>query len=109
MSTYSRISVETAEAMLAQHQNIMLLDMRDVRSFCQGHHPRAIHLNNSSLYSLLKHVPETMYILIYCYHGNSSQERAQMFADFDFTSCYSVDGGYEAWQQVMEARKAMAA
>ena len=35
-------------------------------------------------------------VLVYCYHGNSSQEYAQMLADFRFNQVYSVDGGFAA-------------
>lgn len=98
MSRFKRISVDEAE-LLALQKNVMILDMRDARAFCTGHHPRALHLSDANLRKILKNTPVNVPIVIYCYHGHSSQDMAQLFADFGFEHCYSVDGGYEAWWQ----------
>lgn len=100
MSKFKRVSVDEAE-LIAQQKNVLILDMRDTRAFCAGHHPRALHLSDSNLRTLLKNTPVNVSILIYCYHGNSSQDMAKLFADFGFEKCYSVDGGYEAWRQTL--------
>ena len=36
-------------------------------------------------------------IVIYCYHGITSQGVAAHMADQGFEDVYSLDGGYEAW------------
>ena len=96
-----RIPVAEAEELLSTHDNVLLLDCRDAVAFCRGHHPHAIHLNDYNLRSLLKNTPKNIQLIIYCYHGNSSQDFAKLFADFGFQHCYSVDGGYDAWQLVV--------
>ncbi len=93
-----RITVEQAQALLAGEDNVMLLDMRDVQAYCQGHDPRALHLSDPTLRGLLKNLPRDMQLIISCYHGNASQKMVSLFADFGFTACYSLDGGYEAWK-----------
>jgi thiosulfate sulfurtransferase len=93
-----RITVEEAQILLAGQDNVMLLDMRDAQAYCQGHDPRAIHLGDSTLRGLLKNLPRDMQLIISCYHGNASQKMSSLFADFGFTACYSLDGGYEAWK-----------
>jgi thiosulfate sulfurtransferase len=105
MSTSKRITVEKAQALLDSKENVMLLDMRDVRAYCQGHDPRAVHLSDSSLRSLLKNLPRQLQLIICCYHGNASQDMAQLFSDFGFSHCYSLDGGYEAWKSRPVASK----
>lgn len=95
------ISVEDAESLLEVHTNVLLLDCRDARAFCQEHHPRAIHLNDFNLRTFLKHTPKDIQLIIYCYHGNSSQDFAKLFADFGFQHCHSVDGGFEAWRHFL--------
>jgi thiosulfate sulfurtransferase len=37
-------------------------------------------------------------LIVYCYHGNSSQGAANYFDGLGFKEVYSVDGGYEAWR-----------
>lgn len=98
MSDFKHISVEQAEALLARQTNVMLLDMRDARAYCQGHDPRAIPLNDLTLRTLLKNTPQHVRLIVCCHDGNASQDMAQLFADFGFEHCYSLDGGYRAWQ-----------
>lgn len=100
MRAWQCISVDDAEDLILG-SHVLILDMRDFRSYLAGHHPKALHLNDSNLRSLLKHTAKHVSILIYCYHGNSSQDMAQLFADFGFEDVYSLDGGWEAWFQVI--------
>ena len=93
---WTNVSIPEAEQML-ENGEILLLDMRDYLAYLAGHHPRALHLNDQNLRALLKHTARSVPILIYCYHGHRSQDMAQLFSDFGFTSCYSLEGGYEAW------------
>lgn len=100
MRTYQCISVDDAEDLILS-SHLLILDMRDFRSYVTGHHPKAIHLTDSNLRSLLKHTAKRVPILIYCYHGHSSQDMAQLFGDFGFEEVYSLDGGWEAWFQTI--------
>ena len=36
-------------------------------------------------------------IIVYCYHGNSSQDVANFLTSHGFTDVYSLKGGYEEW------------
>ena len=101
MYTYQCISVAEAEQMI-EDTNVLVLVMRDARFYLEGLHPKALHLNDGNITTLLKHTAKHIPILIYCYHGNSSQDMAQLFSDFGFKSCYSLDGGYEAWFQTVK-------
>ena len=49
--------------------------------------------------SLLLHTPRQMRIVICCADGSASPARAELFADFGFEHCYSLDGGYAAWRE----------
>lgn len=98
MSYFRRISVYEADALLAQNPEAILLDIRDQQSFKDSHHPRAVLLDDTKLRQLVKNGDKNQPVIIYCYHGNSSKDIARMFADFGFKECYSVDGGYTAWQ-----------
>ncbi len=104
MNVYARIGVEQAEALLREFPQALLFDIRMERDFTQAHHPRSVHLNDTILRATLKSQPKDAHVLVCCYHGNSSQEIAQLFADFGFRNAYSVDGGFEAWQSLLEMR-----
>ncbi len=104
MSQWQVISVEEAERMILE-THVLVLDMRDFRSYQASHYPKALHLSDANLRPLLKHTAKHVPIVIYCYHGHSSQDMAKLFSDFGFSNCYSLDGGYEKWFQVINLPK----
>lgn len=98
MSDFKRISVEHATALLSGGENAMLLDMRDARAYCQGHDPRAIHLSDTTLRSLVKFTPRQVHMIVCGDEAQASEEMAAFFRDYGFVNSYSLDGGYAAWQ-----------
>lgn len=102
------ISVNDADTILARDPHAILLDIRHERDFNAGHHPKAQHLTEKRLRTLLKTTPKSVAIIIYCYHGISSQDIARLFSDFGFKECYSVDGGYESWRKQVNSEFSLA-
>jgi thiosulfate/3-mercaptopyruvate sulfurtransferase len=95
---FRRIAVGEAEALLAR-DGVVLLDVRAADAFRAGHIDGARHLTMAEVSAVLSATPKDAPVLIYCYHGNASQEFAQIFSDFRFREVYSLDGGYEAWSK----------
>lgn len=77
----------------------LVLDVRNARSYQEGHIDGAVHVSHANVAALIQVTARKTPILIYCYHGNASQEFGQMFSDFGFAEVYSLDGGYEAWSR----------
>lgn len=75
-----------------------MFDIRDDRSYEQGRIPGAQRFNDQLIRSLRKTEQRNAPVLIYCYHGNSSKDVAQMLCDFGFPTVYSLIGGYTAWE-----------
>ena len=38
-------------------------------------------------------------LVIYCYHGHSSEHLAQLFGGCAFRNAYSVAGGFDSWKK----------
>lgn len=93
---FQRIDVATAHGLL-KRSDVLLLDCRTTIDFQRGGMTGAQHLCDANAGDYLMSQPRHTPVLIYCYHGNASQYRAQMFVDFGFTEVYSLEGGYEAW------------
>lgn len=93
---FQRISTLQAHDVIAMKKPA-LIDIRDAGAFKQGHIPGAILLADTDFMALRKRIPRDRPILVYCYHGNASQEAAQVFSDFGYAEVYSLDGGFEAW------------
>lgn len=98
MTPFAHIAIEQAEALLTGQDSVMLLDTRDARAYCQGHDPRAIHLSDLNLRTLLKVTPKQVHLIFCCADGASSPDMAGLFAEFGFINCYSLEGGYAAWK-----------
>ena len=96
---FRRIDAEAASQLLAR-DNVLVLDSRDQDSFGQARIASARRLSSDNLDTTLLGTSKATPVLLYCYHGNASQIYGQMFADFGFAEVYSLDGGFEAWQQL---------
>jgi rhodanese-related sulfurtransferase len=93
---FQRIDVAKARDIL-KRPDVLLLDCRTRIDFQRDGMVGAQHLCDANAGDYLMGKPTHTPVLIYCYHGISSQYRAQMFIDFGFTEVYSLDGGYDAW------------
>ena len=95
--TYQRISIEKAESLI-ETTEATILDIRDRQSFEAGKVENAIHVTNENVESVLASADKEKPLIIYCYHGNSSQGAADYFFSMGFKQSYSVDGGFEEWK-----------
>ena len=96
--SYQRISIEDAKALI-KDKDITLIDIRDFNSFSSGHIQKAIHIEDLNIENFIQEKDKNKPILIYCYHGNSSQTAASFFDQRGFNSVFSMDEGYEGWLQ----------
>lgn len=98
MNQFKHLSPADAYALFEQ-DSCQFADIRDEQSFALGHIPNARHVDNQTLQQFIEEADPDKALVIYCYHGNSSQSAAQYFIEKDFTEVYSMDGGFEEWRQ----------
>jgi thiosulfate sulfurtransferase len=94
--SYQRISIEDAKKVI-ETDKITVIDIRDFNSFSSGHIKNAIHIEDLNIENFIKEKDKNEPILIYCYHGNSSQPAANFFSQKGFECVYSMDEGYSGW------------
>lgn len=75
-----------------------IVDIRDIESFEEAHIENAIHLSNDNINQFVADTPKKQTIVVYCYHGISSQHAAAYLSKQGFEKVYSLDGGFEAWK-----------
>lgn len=75
----------------------LLIDIRDEQSFELGHIDNAIHIGNTNIGEFINNSDRELPLIVYCYHGNSSQPAAAYLAEQGFSEVYSMDGGFEGW------------
>ncbi len=97
MAQFERISIETAFNMMAQGTT-QIVDVRDEQSFASARIGGAIHLTNTNLQDFMVDADPELPVIVYCYHGNSSQGAAAFLVEKGFEETYSMDGGFEQWR-----------
>jgi len=75
-----------------------LTDIRDDQSFAAAHVEGAFHLTNFTMAQFSQEVEFETPVLVFCYHGHSSQGAAQYLVNQGYEEVYSVDGGFEMWK-----------
>jgi thiosulfate sulfurtransferase len=98
MADFKRISVTEANELM-QKGHVVIADIRDDQSFANGHVANAFHLSNGTMTSFSQTFDFETPVLVFCYHGNSSQGAAQYLTQQGYDEVYSVDGGFEMWKQ----------
>ena len=90
--------IDVAGTKILKGQGATIFDIRDTNNFTNGHIQGAVHLTNENIQELMAETPTDKSIVIYCYHGISSQQAAQYLVAQGFADVYSMDGGYDAWR-----------
>ena len=92
---FENISIEDAKVLV--EQGVVIADIRDEASYDAGHLDEAIHLTEANIHHFIQQHDFDQPILIYCYHGHSSQHAADFLIKQGFDKTYSLIGGYTAW------------
>jgi len=79
-------------------KDVTIVDIRDPGSFAAAHVDGAISVNNTNVDEFVTQADHDKPLLVFCYHGHSSQGAADYFAGQGFSEVYSVDGGFEEWK-----------
>ena len=95
--TFTCIPAAAAKKMLDE-RDVTVVDIRDPQSFAGGHVPGSLSLNNSNVQTFVAEADHDKPLLVFCYHGHSSQGAADFLAGQGFAEVYSVDGGFEGWR-----------
>jgi thiosulfate sulfurtransferase len=95
--TFKCISIDEAKALIDKG-SITIADVRDADTYLASNIENAINIQQESMDTFLAAADRDQPLLVYCYHGNSSQGAADYFFNQGFEDVYSMDGGYEAWR-----------
>lgn len=93
---FRRIDVAAARDIVSRG-DALVLDVRDADSYRRGHIEGSDLATKANFSRYLSDTPKEKPVVIYCYHGHSSQAYAKLFAERGFCDVSSLDGGYEAW------------
>lgn len=101
MEDFKEISVEEARQKLDSGKSLFV-DVRDPGSFQAAHVPGALLLNDANVQEFVEKTDKSKPVVVYCYHGHTSQGAAAYLKDQGFKEVYSVMGGFEEWRQTQK-------
>ncbi len=91
------ISIDEAKALI-DAKEVTLVDVRDPQSFSENHIQNSINVQDQNIEDFLSNAKKDQPLIVYCYHGNTSQGAADYFCENGFKEVYSIDGGFEEWR-----------
>lgn len=98
---FQTVTTEQAQALLAS-EPVRVFDLRDFRSYRAGHIDGAVLLHEGLEQRLLQEENFSAPLLLYCYRGIKSREKAEQLAQLGFTRIYTLDNGYTGWPRQSE-------
>jgi rhodanese-related sulfurtransferase len=99
---YRKLHVSPMDATrLINHEDAVLLDIRDPRELKEGQIAQSIHIPLNNLQSSLQQLDKfkTRPIIAYCRTGGRSMHAVRTLLKHGHTSVYNLSGGLAAWQK----------
>ncbi len=99
VNSFSVISQTKAMDIMKNETGFIILDVRTIDEFTEGHIPGAICIPNENIGTEdIPQLPDrSQKILVYCRSGRRSKEAAQKLADMGYTNILEF-GGINDWQ-----------
>lgn len=97
MPGWKEISIQETKEKIESY-DVKIIDIRDPGSYEATHIPDAIQLSSLNIEEFLTTTDKATPLIVYCYHGHSSQGAASFFVEKGFKEVYSMAGGFEDWR-----------
>jgi rhodanese-related sulfurtransferase len=91
-------TVSPAQALAAQNDGAMLIDVRESSEYRAGHAPGAKHISVQVIERRLNEIPKERQIVVMCQSGMRSQRAAEILSSNGY-QVLNVSGGMIGWQR----------
>jgi len=96
---YGDVTVQEASNLIADKPELVVLDVRTVSEFNDGHIEGAINIPVDELANRLTELNKNDELLVYCRTGNRSTTAVGILEDAGFTKIYHMHEGISVWVQ----------
>ena len=96
--SYRQVSMNEAIAIMEKETDYILLDVRTMEEFAEGHIPGAINIPNETIGTVqIPELPDKdQLILVYCRSGNRSKQASDKLVKLGYTNVVEF-GGIRDW------------
>ena len=93
-NSYEQLSMYKALSQMAKEENYILLDVRTIEEYNDGHIPGAINIANESIRTdEIAELPDKeQRIYVYCRSGNRSKQAAKKLVKLGYTNIIEIGG-----------------
>jgi len=99
ISSVENISVEEVYEIMTGGEDYIILDVRTLEEFGQGHLEGAVHIPVNELEGRLGELSKDKPIIVYCKSGGRSKTASDLLIENGFTQVYDMSGGILEWEQ----------
>jgi len=96
-AAYGDVSVEQARSLIQEEPDLVVLDVRTVAEYEEGHIAGAINIPVEELEERLGELDPSSEYLVYCRTGNRSRVAVQLMSAGGFQRVYHMSSGITAW------------
>jgi len=96
---YGEVTVQEASNLIADKPELVVLDVRTVSEFNEGHIEGAVNIPVEELSNRLTELDKNDELLVYCRTGNRSATAVGILEDTGFTKIYHMHEGISVWVQ----------
>ena len=96
---YGDVSIQEAIELMEQKSDLVILDVRTVAEFEDGHIEGAINVPVDELATRLDELSKDDELLVYCRTGNRSGSAVSILSDAGYTKIYHMHEGISVWIQ----------
>lgn len=91
---YQKISVEEANEIMDNHDNIVIIDVRTIEEYQSGHIKNAVCIPNESINndSISKLPDQEQKILVYCQSGRRSKQASNKLIKLGYCNVFDIGG-----------------
>jgi phage shock protein E len=95
------ISVKSADSLIRNTKNILILDVRTPEEYRLGHIPDAISFDyyDSKFIDSISSLPHDAVILVYSRSGKRSSEALDILGNLRYSRIHNMLGGFLAWKK----------
>ncbi len=93
------VQITPHEAKQKYTQGAIVLDVRELYEWRDGHIPGAVHIPLSALGARLRELDTSKEVIAVCRSGNRSMVAAKILAASGFTQVSNLSGGMIAWSR----------
>ncbi len=97
---FKRISARDAATLISDNA-AQIVDTRDEMSYLHMYLQCALNLNTTKLQAFIESADIDKPVIVYCYHGISSQSAAEFLCQKGFEEVYSLEGGFAACHGIL--------